>query len=261
MANIKKVKPKKPYVQKGRPSRAKTEANPAKKPAPKVDVKKAMIEETKKAKSGVRAEITKRKYTRKSRCHAPTYWAREQAGLLYITSPDPPSIKKMAEDPQWGVKFATLQTWSIQDEWVKRRNEFFDRIADKVKAQISERLVQGRIEALEVMTGMLETSLTEFGQKDEDGNLKLKARSFEGMVSAIVKLQMFVEDLRDRIAERATPSDLGSATVESDTTTLTPDEAKHVAKALMEKRRDDVRKQLQAGIDNATKTLDKERSR
>lgn len=160
---------------------------------------------------------------------------RHAACLRYITDHRGISIKKLSEQELFkdSVSYETFQRWSMVDKWVERRSEFFENIRDDIKKNLGKRLVDIQVDQLKELDVLYHESIKKLKAK------KLKPKSLEGMITALVKLVTASNELRDKIAKEIVPEHLGGAQGDGMQVTpkLTEEEARAAAMAIIHQRR------------------------
>ena len=116
------------------------------------------------------------------------------------------------------------------DGWAHRRRQALDDFEARVQKAVGDRIVQKKIELLDRLEEIEDRFL------DECGPGRLKFRSLDGAVDAVVRLVRLAEDLRGRIIG---PIDLQSSGDQDRTPVpkLTMNEAMEAARKILEVRR------------------------
>ena len=165
-------------------------------------------------------------------------WLRRLAGLKYITSQKPMSLKQLYEDPEFRYKvtYQSLQNWCQEDRWIEQRKQYYDNITEAIKQQISSRQIKSRVEQLkaldEIATRMHEKIVTDAADPG----------TYEGMVGAYLKAEILRENIRDKILKEVIPDSLLGGLGSEDgkiVPQLTEEEAREAALAIIKKRRGD----------------------
>lgn len=169
---------------------------------------------------------------------------RFSAGLYYTTDLNGPSMAQMAKHPVFGkVTIDTLYYWSTQDRWVERRRVNIDNWRRTMENKIGNELVKMRTDMLSDLRTVFDKSL----KKLTSG--KLKARSYEGMVTALVRLAELMDSWNDKLFHAAIPdmpvvSAVGSSAPMESKPRLSKEEAHKAASAILEMRRNEMRAAL-----------------
>lgn len=171
-------------------------------------------------------------------------WMRFAAATEYVTNLRGISIRDLSkQSPFDTASTGTLERWSIEDEWVPRRQRFFQEITAEAEKRLQEKVIRARVNQLAKMEAIAGD------MADEILTGELAAKSKEGMVSALVRLLESSENLRGKIAEQVVPTHLGG--VEQETMPMTPKltdaEARAAATAVLHQRRLETRQRVKAG--------------
>lgn len=188
-------------------------------------------------------------------------YIRWMAGQYYATSLNQCSLVDMAEHPMFSaVHKSTLGTWSVNDKWTLRRQEFQDRIRSKVQNVIATELVKYRTKQLENLQSLFDKSLDKILKAVD--KLSLDADNLPSYIRAITQLGDLLDKWRSSLGEVIAPS----MSFESDDGTqvaslpmkpqLTEGESRAAAKLLIKMRRE----AMQRKMEEAAAAKDKEES-
>lgn len=163
-------------------------------------------------------------------------WLRHTAALHYVTSLDGISIRELHKRPPFDqVSETSLERWCAEDEWVRRRQKYMERIRADIEAHIAEKMVETRVEQLKRIDSEVTTL---FAQLDS-----VKPKSKEGLVTAMVRLIELGNNIRESLAKEVVPEHLGG--VQQETIPLTPnldhEDVRAATKAILHRRREAIR--------------------
>lgn len=177
------------------------------------------------------------------------HWLRRLACVEYVTSERGISIRDMIRNPMYGdqISVVTLERWCAEDQWVKQREEYFEKLKDDLKKKIGSSIVQTRMKQLNEIQVMREEIRERLKPLfDDEGNLVLagpKMNSYEGMVTAYTRLMEMEIKLQDMIAEKVVPERFGGT--RNDGVRAMPQldrtDVRAAAKAIIHKRREESR--------------------
>ena len=142
------------------------------------------------------------------------------------------SVRELQKQPPFDqVSVVTMERWCNEDEWVRRRQQYFERIRADIESRIAEKMVQTRIEQLKQIDRQVEQVFTEV-----DG---VKAKSKEGLLTALVRLLEAGDGIREKLSKEVVPAHLGGVPQETIplTPTLSEEEAREAARAVLQRRR------------------------
>jgi hypothetical protein len=170
-------------------------------------------------------------------------YPRFAAGMYYTTDLKGTTIERLKRHPMWSkYSLPTLQMWSREDRWVERRRANMKRWQNAIEARIGTEVVKARMKDLEDMRGIYQKMITKLKGK------ALKAKSYEGMVSALVKLADLMDGWSERLSKEFVPEaplggeDPGISVHRHEAKpTISPAEARVAAKAVMQERRQQLR--------------------
>ena len=162
-------------------------------------------------------------------------YLRRLAAVLYITSQSAISLTELVANSQFAdvIPRNTMGNWCAQDKWVEQRQKYWAEIEDKLKSQISTAQVQariGQVDALVKLTTKMRTTL--------DGD-EVEPQSYEGMVNALTRAEKLVDELRSKVVDDITPTNLGGSggqVPEQITPVLSDTEARAAALAVIKQR-------------------------
>lgn len=163
---------------------------------------------------------------------------RRLAELHYTTTQGKVSLASMAATHPFNeVSLSTLEIWCNEDNWVRKRQDFFSAIADEIKAKIHGAVVASRVEELKSLDklrqdiyGTLLPSPSDY--EDENGVITPPpVKSYEGLVSAFVKLSAFTDQLKDKVAAEIAPDSASSGG--GSQVQLSDDDIKAAARAIV----------------------------
>lgn len=166
---------------------------------------------------------------------------RHSAALQYVTSMQGVSVRELNKvSPFDQVSQTTLERWATEDEWVRRRQQYFENIRADIESHIAKKMVKVRVEQLKKIDVQVETL---FGQIDA-----VPPKSKEGLITALVRLLEAGDSMREKLAQEVVPVHLGG--VRQKTLPLTPqlseEEARDAALAILRRRRTIVRAKVKA---------------
>ncbi len=168
---------------------------------------------------------------------------RFSAGLYYTTDLQGTTMAQMAKHPLFGtVSVDTLANWSTQDRWVDRRRQNLSNWRRTIENKIGSELVKLRTDQLAEMRTVFDKMMGKLTRG------RLQAKSYEGMVTAMVRLAQLMDDWNEKLFRTVIP-DIPVASV---STSLSPAasstkprlstaEARKAAVAILEMRRHEMR--------------------
>jgi len=171
---------------------------------------------------------------------------RQLAGIEYTTRFESVSVRVLGLAPPFDtIPLRTLQHWALVDRWPERRQKYFARIVAKAEEKLGDRLVKARLDELKSRENIADSMAVDILA----GNVESKSQ--EGMVSALTKLLDSNDSLRERITKSVAPTQMGGPHQDSlpVTPTLTDEEARAAASAVIQIRRTAARQQIQAGAE------------
>ena len=217
---------------------------PVRTPVPKVK-KPAKRPPTKKPSTfGVRPRTRATEITGVTEDEVPgAAWLRYAAGSEYITNFAGLSIRELAKrSPFDQVSPASLTRWAVEDEWVRRRQQYFQTITHEAEKRLQEKLIRARVDQLSKMEDIA------IQMADEILSGIVQAKSKEGMVTALVRLLESSEAMREKLAAQVVPAYLGG--VQQETLPLTPhlsnEETRAAVTAVLQQRRLQTRQRIAA---------------
>lgn len=190
-----------------------------------------------------RTEESKRKKGRKSKDEG-LELLRHLAEIKYTTDPKGISLKGMAStEPFCEVSHKTLSQWCAADDWVDKRQEYFDGIRDGIKKKLGKRLIKISVDQLKNLDSISKTVYRNIKSSEP--------KSMEGMVAAYTNVVKTSNELRDRIAQEIVPGQLGGPAEAGSQITpkLNEEEARAAALAIMHVRRVKIRAESDEGDD------------
>lgn len=170
-------------------------------------------------------------------------YLRWSAGLYYTTDLRGVTFEQMSRHPFFGkVSMDTLARWSTQDRWVERRNQNLDNWRRAIENKIGSELVKSRTDQMVRMRELFDKIMDQVLKK---GRSALKAKSLEGLVSALVKLADLMDNWNEKLFHSVIPDMPASAAIASVPAASKPrlsiNEARAAAKIIMKMRRDEMR--------------------
>lgn len=169
-------------------------------------------------------------------------YLRYCAGMYYTTDLRGCTILQLSKHPMFKiVPIDTLGRWAGEDRWVDRRQINLEQWRKAIEHKIGSELVRARKTGLEKLQTIFDKLF-----KKLDGDI-VKANSYEGLVSAMVKLADLMDNWNDKIAKAVIP-DMPSAVsvagpAEQTRPKLTQREARESARLILKIRRDGMRDQ------------------
>jgi len=140
----------------------------------------------------------------------------------------------MAEDPEFAaVSITTLERWCAEDQWVDQRVRYFESLKKGMESKLGENLVNERVKTLEEINSLMTNALNKLSSNIVEPN------SFEGLMSAVVRIAEFREKLLDKIMGSIGPMEVGGEVKNPSRARpkLTVDEIRDMAKVVLQKRR------------------------
>ncbi|MCP4604395.1 MAG: hypothetical protein GY847_28380 [Proteobacteria bacterium] len=126
---------------------------------------------------------------------------RTQATICYCIERPSISLGKMARmSPFDQVSRRTLENWSRADGWVDRRQQAQDELIERAKLRVGDTLIDEKIQQLRSLE-RLSDEVREYLESD-----RLKARSYESLVNAYVKLMELIFEQREKLLSDLSPT-------------------------------------------------------
>jgi hypothetical protein len=170
-----------------------------------------------------------------------THYPRFAAGMYYTTDLKGATIEQLHRHPMWNrFSIYTLHQWSREDQWVERRRANMERWQRAIEARIGTEVVKARMADLGEVREIYQKMIKKLKGK------ALKARSYEGMVSALVKLAELMDGWSERLSKEFVPEapmggELGIGHGHEVKPSISAEEARVAAKAIMQDRRQQLR--------------------
>lgn len=162
------------------------------------------------------------------------YWA----GVFYTTDVRQRSVRDMLEVPKFAhLNLKTLEYWCVKDEWVRRRQDFLDKMRQSIEHRIGTEIVRKRLQELEKMETLIESL---YG-KLSTGFWEVK--SLESAVTALVRLMARADTVREKLIQDLPMTIMEGASNGSPVVrpVLSPEEMRAMASMLMRQRREQTR--------------------
>jgi hypothetical protein len=164
---------------------------------------------------------------------------RYDAGLAYMTDPQAPSIERLHRDPRFAkVSKRTLERWCKEDQWVERRQAFFEAWANQARERIGSAQAKARVGAIAALDEVKQMALEKLRYDT------VEPKSWEGVARVVVETERMTEELRVAVAGELMPP-TAAGTVQRQLSAadlnLTPEEVQTAAKAILQQRRAGVR--------------------
>ncbi len=174
-------------------------------------------------------------------------YLRWSAGLYYTTDLQGSTLERMSKHPFFGkMSFQTLASWSTQDRWVERRQQNLDQWRRLIENKIGSELVKARTNQLDDMRKLFDKLM----KKAMGG--RLKTRSLEGAVSALVKLADLMDTWNEKLFRIVIPdmpggsvSPMSPQMMADAKPKLTQREARKAARAVLDERRAELRREIE----------------
>jgi hypothetical protein len=164
-------------------------------------------------------------------------WLRRVAEVTYVTSEQPLALTALAQDPmiKGNVSLQTLTNWCGQDNWVEQRENYFKGLSNVLKNKIATTTLEARYKMWQKIQKLIEKI---FKKLEEDA---VEAKSYEGLVAALVKVIALYDDFMEKIGKEIVPENLAGATSPTvagsrPTPRLTSEEATEMAMTLVKRR-------------------------
>jgi len=120
---------------------------------------------------------------------------KSMAGFYYSMSYNNCSIADMTKHPLFKVvPLRTLENWSADDDWVARRRDTQASIQQYIQQSVSKKIAEDRVAQLQKLQNIYDKGIDMLLAN------KLKAKSFEGLLTAITKVATLMDDWRARMA-------------------------------------------------------------
>lgn len=174
-------------------------------------------------------------------------WLRQLAEVRYVTSQEFISVAELHKDPQFShLSSQTLARWCAVDEWVDKRQKYFDAIKGQLEHRIGNALVRAQYEQMQELDAIAKD------MKEKIRSGKVPPKSYEGMVKALLSLEQFRKvgrvQLADGLATSVVPGDQMTQPVSPE---LTTEEARGLAVEIMKMRQKKVRENLRESASGA----------
>lgn len=188
-------------------------------------------------------------------------WIRKQAGVYYVTDLIRRcTVKDMHNSGLFpGIPLDTLRKWATRDRWNEQRKAFEARYQHAIERQRGADLARERAKEMKRSQLLLDKM-----EKKLLGKKQPEAKSYEGMVTAWVRLASHIEALRETQLDQAillNPPQAQSDGEESGQEQtrqgpqLSAEEAREAARAILEVRRRRIREDLGIEDEEADKSL------
>jgi len=146
------------------------------------------------------------------------------------------SVRELAKDSEFsGVSLVTLERWCAEDRWVEQRTKFFAQMKESMESKLGNRLVSERVKTLANLDDLMNNALGKLSSNIVDAN------SFEGLMSATIRVAEFREKLLDKILAGIGDVKIGEDGEFRDPVrskpALTIDEVRDMARVVLERRR------------------------
>jgi len=174
-------------------------------------------------------------------------YLRYAAGVYYTTDLHGCSLTDMTKHPIYGViPYGTLEYWSKQDEWVKRREANREQWRKKIEAAVGNKLAQARVKQLESLERVYQKVLEKL---ESDA---VAAGTYEGLTNALLRIAEVMDEWRSKLAMEIWPS-MAEASAEGSQgqalmlrAKLSREEARAAATLIIQKRREQLKAEQEA---------------
>lgn len=113
-------------------------------------------------------------------------WLRYAAGLYYTTDLGGCSVADLVSQPMFeAVPLTTMEKWAVEDRWVDRRRELLARWQAQIEKKIGDRLVQYRVKNLQKMAKIRDYLFRRLTPADHDFRPKKKKEVIGGVPQAV----------------------------------------------------------------------------
>lgn len=179
----------------------------------------------------------------KSRNRHPDHLVRHLAALYYATDPHGCTREEMHEVPLFAeIPLHRMIDWSVQDNWVERRKEYWRMADELVIRRVAEELTNSRMHDLRKLEMIWQVGFSKLV------NNTVPASSWEGVCNSLRMLTVEMDALRVKVAESQaiTPPTLGLAPTAA-MLDISDEEAREAALYLLDRRQ----RQQQAALEAA----------
>jgi hypothetical protein len=188
-------------------------------------------------------------------------WIRKQAQIHYYTDlVKRCTVKQMYESGLFpGVSLARLRAWATEDHWVELRKRYEAQYQHAMERQRGATLARERAKEMEKAQKQLDKM-----DRLLNGKKAPPAKTYEGMITARVRLAGHIEQLRDVQLDQTLlleppphPGAEGGAGPEvgRNKVDLSAEEAREAARAILKVRRERIREEMGIVDEEADKSL------
>jgi len=173
---------------------------------------------------------------------------RMLAGLHYATHQC--SVSDMTRtDPFKTISPATLESWSIKDQWTVKRREFNEQVKRQLQGALADKVTQDRFGALSNLINIRDKLADNIMERIEElEDLTKNKPNITSMINAFVRVADFCDGLLEKVGEVVIPTvftpDSSSEGIQQVTVKpqLSKDEALAAAKLITKMRREESRR-------------------
>jgi hypothetical protein len=124
-------------------------------------------------------------------------YLRTAAEQYYIMSVNQCSLADLNRHSLFKVvQRRSLEKWCSEDSWVAKRRKMWTRIHQSLEQQIGTKIAKERMGQLEKLQKVYDVGINKLLKGG------LKSKSFEGLVTAMVKLASLMDDWRENLAKQ-----------------------------------------------------------
>jgi hypothetical protein len=127
-------------------------------------------------------------------------WIRRQAGIIYCTHAVGLTITELHRTDEFcHLSRATLVDWCREDKWVERREEVYRSWNEQIQKAMSSELVTARVNEFRQLEDIRQQGIAMLKSK------LIEAKSFEGLLTALLRCGERIDDLRKLIGQEVQP--------------------------------------------------------
>lgn len=152
---------------------------------------------------------------------------RIEAAIAYITDLGKPSVRRIAQ--KLNIPEQAVCTWSSEDGWVAKRQEYLDFVYQKLRERMAEALTEDRLKALE------------FARIARDQTFEMltenrpEAKSYEALLKGFVEVLRFIDGLGMTALGKIAPGD-GSDNTNGNRAGMSENELAAIERAILDVR-------------------------
>lgn len=137
--------------------------------------------------------------------------SRMEAMLLYVTTLENITIQSLHKDPRFKkIPIQTFHRWAADDGWVAQRKAFFANLYQGLEKRLANTLTTSLYKEVQHLMKVRDLTFDALTEKDDDGNLKLKAKTFEGAAKVLMETNKRLDEIRRQVVTDFLPGQAGA---------------------------------------------------